>query len=97
MPAPWSQAFDFYFCTLEGTVYSIGIDMAADDYAPLASHLVFALVRVAMNNPRDDGLRSAAESDALYELEDCVEKALGDDADGIRIGWRVGALARWRQ
>ena len=91
VPAPWSQAFDFYFCTIEGIVYSTGIDMAAGDHAPLGSHPIFAVVRVAMKNPQDDGLRSAEESEALFELEDRVTKTLANGVDAIQIGWRIGS------
>jgi hypothetical protein len=83
---PWKDDFDFYEGRMADDRMIVLIDLAADRHAPLASHPVRLQVRVAMHQPRLDGLRSREEKDALFALEDRLIPALERAADGIFVG-----------
>jgi regulator of RNase E activity RraB len=90
VPAPWTQAFNVYFFTRNGVPFFRNVDLAAIEHVPLGSHPRYLGLRVRMLDPREDGLRSEAETDALYELQDQLERGLGDAYDAIYWGKTVG-------
>lgn len=85
MPRTWSEGFDFYMVDLGDAPASIFLDLAAAAHAPLKTHPIRLIVRAAMERPRDDGLRSSDEADALFELEDAITAVLAP-LDAIFVG-----------
>jgi len=97
MPRAWEPDFDFYDARFDATAHgaaasgavtlvTIFLDLAAKDHAPVATHPMRLHVRVAMQSPRPDGLRSDGESDALFAVEDAVVKHLEKTLDAIYVG-----------
>jgi len=86
MTSRWSPSFDVYESRIEDRRIIFVLDMTAAEYAPLESHPVRLQVRVAMRSPREDGLRSPDESDALHALEDTIVSRLEGGADAIYVG-----------
>lgn len=82
----WQPNFEFYEATAGDDRAFVTIDLAAARRAPLDTHSVRLQLRVKMLKPRPDGLRSDEETDALFALEDKIEKAIREGAEGIYIG-----------
>jgi hypothetical protein len=95
----WEPDFDFYESRFESdtgtgvTRVVLFLDMGAAAHAPVASHPVRLLVRIAMRTPREDGLRSEEESDALYAAEDAIAERVTKELDALYVG-RVVAEGR---
>lgn len=87
----WEQDFDVYFTLIDDAPASVVVDLAAGAHAPVASHPVRLTTRVPMRIAREDGLRDAAELDALSDLEDRFVDALADKVDAIYVGRTVHA------
>jgi hypothetical protein len=88
MPA-WKPNFDFYETRLDGQRALVRLDLGAVRYAPVATHPMRLQVRVKMLQPREDGLRSDGEADALFALEDKVAASLQARAQAIYVGRMV--------
>ena len=91
MPKHWDQDFDFYMARIDNARAAFLLDLAARRHAPVATHPVRLQVRVKMRNPREDGLRSAEEADALFALEDKLTAFLESTSDAIYVGRYVHA------
>lgn len=89
MPPPWDPDFDFYMTMIEDKPASIVLDLAAGPNSPLETHPILIVIRVPMKSPRPDGLRDAAELDALSKLEDDFTERLADAVDAIYVGRTV--------
>src|SRR5690348_5410852 len=89
MNAPWEQNFDFYEGTNGDARAIIRVDLAAAEHAPVASHPVRLQFRVKMLEPREDGLRSEQEADALFKLEDTFVEAIVTAQHAIYVGRMV--------
>src|SRR3954470_10511083 len=85
MTALWQENFDFYEGAAKTGRAFVSIDLAASAHVPLASHPVRLQFRVKMLKPREDGLRSAEEADALFALEDQVIEALHTRHEAIFV------------
>lgn len=68
-----SDEWDFYFCRVDNMPASIFLDLGVSKEAPLSSLPVMAYVRIYMQAPRDDGLSSQAEFEALKLVEEALE------------------------
>ena len=77
--------WDFYFCRVDNLPASIFLDLGASKEAPLSTLPVMAYVRIYMQAPREDGLSSQAEFEALKSLEDALE-SLQSDAAASYVG-----------
>ncbi|MCE9575070.1 MAG: DUF695 domain-containing protein [Deltaproteobacteria bacterium] len=86
MPPTWEPDFDFYITSIDEKPASIVVDLAAAKASPVESHPVLLGIRVPMRQPREDGLRDAAELDALGELEDRFTEALEAQVDALYVG-----------
>jgi hypothetical protein len=86
MPRSWEPDFDFYDARFDDTRVAIFLDLAARDHAPVATHPVRLHVRVAMQSPREDGLRADEEADALFAAEDAIVRYLETTHDAIYVG-----------
>lgn len=88
---PWEQDFDAYLAQLDEALASFMIDLGAYAHAPLDTHPSRVQVRVEMQSPRDDGLRSGDEAEALGEIEDRVVELLEERCDAIFVGHTISA------
>lgn len=68
--------WDYYFLRVDDQPASIFLNLGLFDEAPIAAQPHMAYVRLHMQNPRNDGLSSQEEFDALVALEDHVSAAL---------------------
>lgn len=68
--------WDFYFLTVGGRPASIYVNLGLGAEGPRASHPWSAYVRLRMIAPREDGLSSQGEYDALIALEDALVEAV---------------------
>ena len=93
MPA-WEPDFDAYFAMVDGAPASFLVDLAAGPNAPLVSHTSRVQVRVTLAQPREDGMRDAAELEPLGQLEDALAEWLEQTYDAIHVGHLItdGAL-----
>ncbi len=85
MPA-WKPNFDFYETRIDGARAIIRLDLGAVRHAPVNTHPMRLQVRVKMLAPREDGLRSEGEADALFALEDKIASVLQGKAQALYIG-----------
>lgn len=83
---PWTPRFDFYIATLDGDPAAIALDMGAADHAPIPTHRRRLAVRIAMKQPRPDGLRSRDELPALSNIEDRICDAIAYEVEGWMVG-----------
>jgi regulator of RNase E activity RraB len=81
----WDGDWDFYEGTMEEDRMFVTLDLAAQEHAPLASHPMRLHVRFAMLQPREDGLRSDEEKDAIFALEDKIVEAMEKAAGAIHV------------
>jgi Family of unknown function (DUF695)/Regulator of ribonuclease activity B len=89
MPAAWTQNFDFYIGMFEGAPMLVRLDMAAIDHAPVASHPTAMRIDVPMRWPKENGLRSDEEADALLRVEDILVPAIAEGVGAIYWGRHV--------
>jgi hypothetical protein len=90
MPARWSPQFNFYLARRDDAPVSVFMDMAAHDHLPLDSHACLVRVRVPLNHPRDDGLRSQDEFEAMVAVEERLVSSVERELDAIYWGRHVG-------
>lgn len=79
------QDWDFYEGAAEQGRAMVLINLGAKAHAPLASHPVRLQVRVAMLQPREDGLRHQDEAPALFALEDRIVAAVTQHCDAVFV------------
>jgi len=68
--------WDFYFLQVDDKPASIYLNLGLAPIAPLTGQTHMAYVRIAMHQPRPDGLSSQEEYDALIGLEDALVQPL---------------------
>lgn len=83
MSAPWQQDFDIYERDADGMRVLILVDLAA---RPLEDHPVRLEVTVALQRPREDGLRDSSELEAFAAFEDGLVEAVKARLDAIFLG-----------
>ena len=83
-PPPLPQDWDFYGVAETGRAM-VSINLGARAQAPVRSHPLRLQVRVAMQRPREDGLRAQDEAPALFALEDRLVAALTRDCDALFV------------
>lgn len=91
----WQPDFDVYFALLDDDApASFLVDLAAAQHAPLASHTARIQVRVALQQPDENGLRTADELEPLGMVEDALVEWLEHNYDAIYVGHLIsdGAL-----
>jgi hypothetical protein len=81
----WDGDWDFYEGSLEEDRAFVMLDLAAREHAPLASHASRLQIRFAMLQPREDGLRSNEEAEAIFALEDKIVDAMANAAGAIHV------------
>lgn len=83
--------WDFYFARVDGQPASIYLDLGVVDDIPLAGYPFMGQVRIWMRAPREDGLSSQQEFDALIALEDRLVPALCEDRRARFVGRNTSA------
>ncbi|MCB9742521.1 MAG: DUF695 domain-containing protein [Alphaproteobacteria bacterium] len=80
-----SQQWDFYFCRVDGHVASILLDLGALDRGVDEDRPTLLSVRIPLLEPREDGLTTGEEAEALNEVEDKLAAALerSDQAQAV--------------
>lgn len=80
-----SEDWDFYFCRVDDRAASIFVDLGVASQAPIESLPNLGYVRIHMRAPREDGLSSQDEFQALSTLEDALE-TLQVDGESAYVG-----------
>lgn len=78
--------WDFHFVQVDGRPASIYLDLALQKGGPDARLPWCAYVRLRMKAPREDGLSSQDEYDALLALEDALVAAVTADETAVYAG-----------
>jgi Family of unknown function (DUF695) len=81
-----SEDWDFYFCLLRDMRASIFVNLSIASVAPIPGQDHMAYVRVFMCNPRDDGLSSDEEFDALSSVQNSLEREISEDLTSTYVG-----------
>src|SRR5256885_514723 len=77
--------WDFYFTEIEDRPASIALDLSIIERAPVKSLPRFVVVTIPMREPREDGLTTNDEAQALWDLEDQVVSALGEQLGAVHV------------
>ncbi|HEY1044361.1 MAG TPA: DUF695 domain-containing protein [Telluria sp.] len=75
-----------YLCKVNGHISSVFVNLALSLVAPLAATPKLAWLWIRLIHPRDDGLSTDEEFDALCRFEDDVEAALAKSGSGVYAG-----------
>lgn len=81
-----SGNWNFYSLLVDEEPASIFLDMGIAQTAPVAAYGHRACLRLVMREPREDGLSSAIEFDALVGLEDAVTSQIVADCPSLYVG-----------
>lgn len=102
-----SEQWDFYFCHVDDKPASIYVDVGLHGEVPVAALPDRAYLSVIMRQPREDGLSSHEEFDALKALEDAIDARLvsaetlyvgRNTSDGRRDYWfYLADAAAWQR
>ncbi|SEL79223.1 Regulator of ribonuclease activity B [Pseudoxanthomonas sp. GM95] len=84
------EQWDFYLCQVDDLPASIYLDLGWSSQAPSADLPCLAWLRIFMKTPREDGLSSQDEFDALIALEDALMPSLADDTT-VYVGRNTSA------
>ena len=87
---PWEENPDFYHSSWKSMRLLIHLDLGASDVAPLASHPLRLHARFSMRAAGPDGLRSAAEAEPLFALEDLLSSRFRQEVDALYVGRVIG-------
>lgn len=74
-----SDSWDFYLHDRDGHPASTYVDLGLEEAAPLPALPHLAVLRLRMNQPREDGLSSREEFDLLNALEDDLRATVTSD------------------
>lgn len=80
------EQWDFYFGNVDDKPGSFYLDMGLCKIAPVKNMPHFIYVSLKMNDPREDGLTSNREYDALIQIEEVLVDALKENHDIIYVG-----------
>ena len=81
-----SDKWDFYLLRVDDKLASIMVDLGIVNDAPVRAFPCMAYIRVHMQNPRNDGLSSQEEYDALTAIEKAIEANLAGSSDTMYVG-----------
>lgn len=81
-----TDQWDFFFLRVDDQPASIFVDLGLADEAPIGDFPYLGYVRVAMLNPRADGLSSEAEFDALCALDNDLSAHIAADGAALYVG-----------
>ncbi|MCH6484995.1 DUF695 domain-containing protein [Pseudoxanthomonas sp. LH2527] len=86
--------WNFYALRVDDQPASIYLDLSLADEVRVDEYPVMAWLRVEMREPREDGLSSQQEFDALVALEDRVVPLLAPDGQGVYAGRNTSSGCR---
>jgi hypothetical protein len=81
-----TDKWDFYPLRVDDKPASIMVDLGLINDVPIRAFPCMAYIRLHMRNPRDDGLSSQEEYEALIAIEKAIEAALAASKDAIYVG-----------
>ena len=81
-----SDEWDFYFATVNENVASLFVDLGIRELAPDPSNPWLLWVWLQFQNPREDGLSSAEESETLDAIEDSLIESVENALGGSLVG-----------
>lgn len=82
----YSQQFDFYFTQVDNIIGSMFVDLGLYNYAPVSDRQNLVWISLKLNDPREDGMTTAEESEILYDIEDQIESTLSKAHNAIWAG-----------
>jgi uncharacterized protein (TIGR01619 family) len=82
----YKEDWDFYFSNVDDKPGSFYLDLGLNQIAPVGKMPNFFYVSLKMNDPREDGLSSNREYEALIHIEDTLVKSLKNKHDIIYVG-----------
>lgn len=93
MAEGYEPSFEFYECSINDLPAYITVDMNLNPSAPQEARPVLADIRIALRQPKENGLPVKEESSRIYELEDLIESTLTGRCDCVLAGkiWNSGA------
>lgn len=80
------EEWDFYFSNVNDILGSFYVDLGLAKVAPFNGKPNLVWVSVNMNNPREDGLSSNEEFEALLVLEDRLQESISGRHNSIYAG-----------
>jgi uncharacterized protein (TIGR01619 family) len=81
-----AEHWDSYFTNVNGVLASIALDLEIRKSIPDPSKPNLLWIWVYMESPREDGLSSDGEFEALCAIEDCLTKVMADRFGGVFCG-----------
>ena len=88
------DAWEFYLCQIEDAPASIFLDLGFEPRAPLDDADTLYVVRIALREPDDHGMGTAAEAELLRAIEDRISE--GAQATGLYYVGRVRGEGVWQ-
>ncbi|MFK7975682.1 MAG: DUF695 domain-containing protein [Halioglobus sp.] len=86
--------WDFYFCEVDSEPASIYLNLGLRQSPPVTERPVMAYARIRMPNPRQDGLCSDEDFEALAELEDLLVAGVAEKLDALFVGRNTSSGTR---
>lgn len=81
-----SDEWDFYPLRVDDQPASIFVNLSLAKMAPISGKPHMSYISIRMRQPREDGLSSQEEFQALGDLEDLIVEAATENADPIYVG-----------
>lgn len=88
-----SNSWDFYFANVNDLIASISVDLGVREAVPDRRRPWLLWAWVYFQEPRDDGLSSAAEAPTLHAIEDALSRAV-KTATGAELVGRITTAGR---
>ncbi len=80
------EDWDFYLCEIAQQPASVFLDLSWFEESPVSGLDQLLRVKLPMHTPREDGLSSQAEAEALHDAEDAIVEALESRAQARFVG-----------
>jgi regulator of RNase E activity RraB len=87
------DSWEYYLTWLEDTAASVSFNLGLEPLAPVGDAPHLFLVRVAMDEPGEHGLGTAAEADRFAWFEDELTARAG--AEGLHFAGCLRTMGRW--
>lgn len=86
MAALWEPDFDVYVARLDDKPATFLVDLGAAAQVPVETHSLRLDVRMALQQPTDEGLRAQQEAEAMHNAHDAIIERLTAAFDAIFVG-----------
>lgn len=88
------DAWEFYLCPIDDAPASLFLNFGFEPHAPLANADTLYVVRIALHDPDEHGMGSAAEAELLRSIEDRITE--GAQATGLYYVGRIRSGGVWQ-